>query len=776
MWIISIPEVAEHNLSTHERWLRPGSTFSIGRSADNDLSIASVKSLSKQHVQIKLGNVPQALTTKIPPRTQVTVCDLSSKFGSHLSILNSTEDVISVQQEYKVTTDEIQLRLGKAQFEFRIFWRPIVIALSNVKLEDVRKQCDLLDIRYSKEYLAETTHVVTSKYNTPKTLQALLEQKWIVGVPYIRALANQADDMAKQIQSLPDVSWSSYLPQDEYSQLYGHAAFLPKAGRELSFAGLKFVFFEKKQCQALTAAIMAGSGQVLEYTGHLDKHEISSYLTSLLRAIVVMPRDDLYIQVLEGLLPTLGVSSLTQGDFLAVIMSNGEHDVHRVTCAEPRNLPSYKHVSVEQDIQDRSSGPVLREEILSHAEQSVAADKPRRIGSRSVKALPTFEDDLFGAVEILESTEQASLSRRNQLRPDPVASQMFTADDGNDLFNSSLLPGTSTQVSSNKSSMPRGATVSQAQVSLRTQEDRKRRIGLDVTDKNTRNKRAKLSTMNEDTYVEEDFEAAPAAAALAQVMKQTVSNVSPADSKSLLKDKEVVPKKKPEQTREITEEEIQKTLLANKERAEKQTQVLEDEDSGSTANEELRNLGVVEYFAVNLPEDHSSSDATLQHRSDRWDPRWNGRKNFKAFRRAVRGGHNIESRQPKIMIRLLEARTSDRGLMDQSWLETATTRNNDVIARQRNINSTGNRDFAPIHTLAADGTQALTNGLTSVGHSSQHLDARSPDPSQTRSQFQNRQSSSHARPAPRTGTRSKQNTLFVNEASDSDEDPLRFKL
>ena len=45
----------------------------------------------------------------------------------------------------------------------------------------------------------------------------------------------------------------------------------------------------------------------------------------------------------------------------------------------------------------------------------------------------------------------------------------------------------------------------------------------------------------------------------------------------------------------------------------------------------LRNLGEVELFEVDLS---AAKPVDRQDRSARWDPAWNGRKNFKKFRRA----------------------------------------------------------------------------------------------------------------------------------------------
>jgi nibrin len=81
--------------------------------------------------------------------------------------------------------------------------------------------------------------------------------------------------------------------------------------------------------------------------------------------------------------------------------------------------------------------------------------------------------------------------------------------------------------------------------------------------------------------------------------------------------------------------------------------------------EQIRNLAVVEEMDVKrtAPRPRLVSRAD---ESDRWDERWNGRKNFKGFRRRGEGGLRAMN---KVIVQLEEVKKKDFGIGDEYWLE-----------------------------------------------------------------------------------------------------------
>lgn len=259
-----------------------------------------------------------------------------------------------------------------------------------------------------------------------------------------------------------------------------------------------------------------------------------------------------------------------------------------------------------------------------------------------------------------------------------------------------------------------------------------------------------------DEEVEESFEVAPAAAAIARQREQ-----EPAAKRA-----RVAPDKAPAQAAEpnkadkgavgMTDDEIYATILENKKRKERESQAQASADAPIDSDEirGLRNLGKVEFFPVNLLRNDDSQARSRRagqssSASDRWDPRWDGRKNFKKFRRSgttrtgLRGEGEDESR---IMIRLVVAQSADRALADNQWLDEVQTR--DAPADQpTSTRSAANRRFPrfgrALETAAASNIQRANR--SQAPNTDAAADLFLPEP-------------------------------VNNISDDDDDDPLRFRL
>ena len=88
--------------------------------------------------------------------------------------------------------------------------------------------------------------------------------------------------------------------------------------------------------------------------------------------------------------------------------------------------------------------------------------------------------------------------------------------------------------------------------------------------------------------------------------------------------------------------------------------------------EAIRNLAIVEEMPVTRKAPPPRS-AVRADESDRWDEKWNGRKNFKKFKR--RGADHNGSRFSRVIVPLEEVKKKDFGIGDKFWLgdEAETT-------------------------------------------------------------------------------------------------------
>lgn len=163
-------------------------------------------------------------------------------------------------------------------------------------LINYRTRLEDLDVKVIIPYvIGATTHVVSSKRNTAKGLQALINAKYIVAETYIDALiyATTPENM-DELESLSpleedfDASWPNaleHLPAKSKEPSERPAAeFVPKPERNNVFEGYTFVFCDPAQFESLHAPIANGGGKALEFTlnpGKTKTEEIVRFVKSV---------------------------------------------------------------------------------------------------------------------------------------------------------------------------------------------------------------------------------------------------------------------------------------------------------------------------------------------------------------------------------------------------------------------------------------------------------------------------------------------------------------
>ncbi len=81
--------------------------------------------------------------------------------------------------------------------------------------------------------------------------------------------------------------------------------------------------------------------------------------------------------------------------------------------------------------------------------------------------------------------------------------------------------------------------------------------------------------------------------------------------------------------------------------------------------DQIRNLAIIEEVDVKRPAPPPGASA-YGDKGQRWDNRWNGRKNFKKFRRRGEGGPKVLN---KVIVALEEVKKKDFGIGDEYWLQ-----------------------------------------------------------------------------------------------------------
>lgn len=165
-----------------------------------------------------------------------------------------------------------------------IKWQPVVLSFSfsskeskggKDPIQTTRNRLEELDIKTILPYIvAKTSHVVSSKRNTAKGLQALINGKFIVAESFIEALifATTPGDLDELESLCPleedfDAKWPNeldHLPAkskepNERPKEY----FTPNPERITIFEGYTFIFFDLVQFENLQAPVLNGSGKAL---------------------------------------------------------------------------------------------------------------------------------------------------------------------------------------------------------------------------------------------------------------------------------------------------------------------------------------------------------------------------------------------------------------------------------------------------------------------------------------------------------------------------------
>ena len=194
--------------------------------------------------------------------------------------------------------------------------------------------------------------------------------------------------------------------------------------------------------------------------------------------------------------------------------------------------------------------------------------------------------------------------------------------------------------------------------------------------------------------------------------------------------------------------------------------------------DELKNLVIIEEMEVKERTNRPPRILVNGEASERWDERWNGRKNFKRFRR--RGDGNPIRRGPSVMVPLEEVKKKDYGIGEEYWLGSAKS----VKKRKEKENAEPSQSQLFPNTKSQP--EEVPSQLT-VGGQSEVVDVKAPrktrlmDKTNASQQSTTQSSSLSAKRAASTAGRGaaaakRQKVLAVDDSDSDSEDDLKFKF
>lgn len=496
-------------------------------------------------------------------------------------------------------------------------------------LAQMRARLEPLDIKTIIPYLVgHTTHVVQSKRNTAKGLQALINGKYIVKNSYIDALvyATSPGDLENEESLSPlEIDFEAAWPDPvEHLPPAGNepvsrpaAAFVPNPARINVFEGYTFVFGDAAQFANLQAPITNGQGKALHF-------EVKDGVTTAAEIVHFMKQ--------AGGPKGLKGGPGEPGVVLVRFRSKGEYEPWSIELGNEVALMTDRRVIEQREFLDA---------ILENDASPLCRPLPRDDGSSQVSVSntapespqPTPETPSLSASPPAPEATQPSMSRAKKPRVRPYVSKMQAFDDGFDMESVPVYTQDGDDVGDTQAMNLESQHLSQAHQPLDTvEEDPEEDMVADLLP-GTRAMKRRLEEMGEDRF--------------GGSVTRTKAEATPKPKRPKLDVLEAAKKHREE------EEQLR--------RAE------DDQRRPQDVNVEgLKNLAIVEEMEIPLRQPRVQDPET----SDRWDERWNGRKNFKKFRRKGEPRH-ARPRIQSVIVPLEEVTRRDFGIGEHYWVSNS---------------------------------------------------------------------------------------------------------
>lgn len=626
-------------------WLRPGSQQLFGRTKSGDDEGKSWKidnkAVSRKHVMLKVYDALPENGTKLHTRSQIEVTDLSCRQGTTIdekTTLKSKKlgDGSLEYDKATLTGTEHTIRLAQGYAPFKIVWRPTIITYASRESKDSKArsaQLHALDIKTTSDFLFDkTTHVVSQKRNLPKVLSGLVAGKHIVTGEFLDAVLRVATTSVDEAENYEpskleedfDEWWpkeKDYIPPIGAEPVARPQGMLePDSSRSEVFSGLTFIFLVESQYNSLLEPISGAGGKGLFYDvkpGETTVEEYVDYAHSVAgkkkrgnansdKPPVVTVRlagypdgmEDWATSFVTGVDQVLNQRSVLQNEFLDVIVTKDRASLQRPP-AEIVNIPSDTPEPASIQPSMHNSTP------MSHSKPPSPANS----------ASP-------------EKVEPVKTTTRKRIHRPRTGGRFTGFDDYEPPAKRAKVDDTSMQdVQESVQPSIAQALAAQRRNESATQSQRTRRSpSYDIVAKEEQMdtlfpaaaavKRQRAATRAPSPLVEPES-GGPVQPTIGKG-KETLQKLQRAQAKAAGKEFNVLDQAR---VRVKEEEERRKADEGKLREALEGIDISQIRDVTKIVDMELR------------PRADRVASRQLQASSERWDPEWNGRKNFKKFRR-----------------------------------------------------------------------------------------------------------------------------------------------
>ncbi|KHJ36027.1 putative dna damage response protein [Erysiphe necator] len=719
MWVL---ECSGDDLKGKKIWMRPGKKFIFGRTKhDNigDVIVLSHKTISRKHLAIEIGLPSLDDCCNPQTRSKIYIQDFDTKIGT---LLNGKQ---IRGQTVELTKAKNYILLGRYNKSYFVNWIPVTLTFSFSTREYVEnpyakfyKIFGPLDIKILQNYEHNyTTHVVAKKRNTAKGLLALIDGKHIVyNDTFIDALikaTSQKDD-----KSLLEIDFEGNFPDpiqflppkgDEPTQRE-EAAYIPNELRKNIFNGYIFVFYNQKQYQNLHLPITAGSGEAILRVVNPDQTTVTEFVNFVKdltrenrlrilggeckekRIIVVKynpangSEQTWFVGFNQEVSLQLNYSLIEQNEFLDAILANDASFLWRPLQNEGIELidPPVKSSTNQASSSSSSSNQVNHSPIAG--KEPKQAPNPGRVRRTARPKFTGFDDDFSGTpLEISNSLVEPNLIDSNHISPEACISQsqgLFVSQDVNYVSEISTrdLIGHKRKATPNYEEVDDTRSINRLEII--SPELKRRRLHTEIEPR-------QMESILPEPVV------APVVMTILEKSKILASKIP-----------RQAPRKKPADIDAEVEEMLHRKLELDKAtsdllaKAEREAICVELD---SLEISEIRNKIEVKELPVKTPK---RVERKRVEDCDRWNACWNGRKNFKRFRR-YGAGKRISDR---VIVQLEEVRKRDYGIFHDFLGETNKPKeyhgNNNSIESRQHFGQSTTRAISTPSLLATTGNQS----------------------------------------------------------------------
>lgn len=635
------------------------------------------QTISRKHLTIEVGVVTEGDGANLEKRSLVTIEDLKTKKGT----LVNGEQIKG--QRFNLVRDTNEIKVGHYRETLRITWQPVVLSFSFSEKEletdpwaAIRHKLEPFDVKYIAGYdHVNTTHVVSKRRNTSKVLQALITGRYIVVEGFMQAIVEAATPKAGDVNGAQssalemdfDASWPDamrYLPPkaDAPGADRPDEIFAPDERRRNVFNGYTFIFYERRRFEELRPAITHGKGKALLC-------EVQPDLTST----------DEFVRYVKAIAGEKGLGEFEDGG-----EGKGVVVVRYTPSPGHENagwyLSFYSQVALRLDhrpVEPRDFLPAILDVDPGQLRRPLEFDSTQRDQARHLQDHEVNSESHVLSVDLDETHEREVVEAQPPQPPQPPKTRRRDRPAPRSRFKGFDTGIDEDDEESDPASRPgagAGAVISQDMFTAQP--------GETPAVENPPQRKRPLPEPDRD--IMEDI--APTAAALKRRrLEAGEENILPRGQTTLpVPDEEANEQQHPQQKgpdrgkaavggkkgKRIVQREEDLLDLAIQYREEEEAIAQAERDrlarqlrDGDIDYEAIRRLTIVEAMDIRRPQERRTREQDIHE--GRWDPRWNGRKNFKKFRKQ---GETAGRPQQRVIMSLEPARASVHGIGNDYWL------------------------------------------------------------------------------------------------------------